>query len=133
MLGLAQELKKSFTLLFEDQDAPGENPFVHWVLFNIPAQNPNHTGKIDLSQGIPNTPAYGMRHGMNSFEIKGYKGPCPPKTGKHAGVHRYNFWLFALDKKLDLLQGATRDQVRTAMEGHILGRAAHLVGIYTRK
>ena len=40
------------------------------------------------------------------------------------------FTLYALDMVLELDEGATRDQVLEAMEGHILAQA-ELVGVFT--
>ena len=65
---------------------------------------------------------------QNSFGESGYGGPCPPK-GK---PHHYHFILFALDKKLGLEPGATRDQVMDAIRGHELARG-ELIGTYARK
>jgi phosphatidylethanolamine-binding protein (PEBP) family uncharacterized protein len=58
----------------------------------------------------------------------GYGGPCPPP----GPAHHYHFRLFALDAKLGLEPGATRDHVVAAMRGHELGRA-ETVGLYKRQ
>ena len=63
---------------------------------------------------------------MNSWGRSDYGGPCPP-----SGTHRYFFRLYALDTPLGLSPGATADQLRKAMEGHILG-LAELMGTYRR-
>jgi Raf kinase inhibitor-like YbhB/YbcL family protein len=63
----------------------------------------------------------------NSFERIGYGGPCPP-PGK---AHRYFFKLYALDKKLDLNSGATKQDLERTMQGHILVQAK-LMGRYHR-
>jgi hypothetical protein len=39
--------------------------------------------------------------------------------------------VYALDIALDLAEGATKDQVLGALEGHVLGRAS-LTGLYGR-
>ena len=41
---------KSFALMCDDPDAPGSKPWVHWILFNIPAE----TRALDESVGIKN-------------------------------------------------------------------------------
>jgi Raf kinase inhibitor-like YbhB/YbcL family protein len=61
----------------------------------------------------------GARQGRNDFKRIGYGGPCPP-PGK---PHRYFFRLYALDRKLELKPGATKDEVQAAMKGHILAEA----------
>ena len=69
----------------------------------------------------------GSVQGNNSWGKIGYNGPCPP-PGK---PHRYFFKLYALDVMLDLEQGATKEQVLKAMEGHIIGQAK-LMGLFRR-
>jgi hypothetical protein len=113
---------QSLALIFDDVDAP-VGTWVHWVLFNIPAQ------ARSLPEVVPAEPAVaGLgEHGSNSWGNLGYGGPCPPK----GGPHRYTFRLYALDTTLDLEAGASRADLDRAMEGHILG-AGQLVGRYGR-
>lgn len=112
----------SWALICEDPDAP-RGLWVHWVLFNLP-------GKAQqLAGGIPQqaTLEGGALQGVNDFGKLGYGGPAPP-PGK---PHRYFFKLYALDRQLDLPSGATRSQLLSAMQGHILAEA-HLMGTYGR-
>ncbi len=113
---------KSIALIMDDPDAP-RGTFVHWVLFNIPANTQQ------LPKGIPGnkTLSDGSRHGMTDGGKAGYVGPCPP-SGK---PHRYYFRIYALDKKLDLPPGASRKQLDDAMKGHILAKG-ELMGRYGR-
>ena len=103
---------RSLVLIMDDPDAPGRT-WVHWVLFNLP---PDTTS---ISEAIPAQPTLsnGAVHGANSWGKKkiGYGGPCPP-----SGTHRYYFKIYALDTKLDLKPGATKDQVEKAMKGHVI-------------
>ena len=48
------------------------------------------------------------------------------------GTHHYHFKLYALDTKLDLEPGATKDELLTAIKGHVLGEAK-LIGTYERR
>jgi Raf kinase inhibitor-like YbhB/YbcL family protein len=74
-------------------------------------------------------PALGGAHqGRNGFGTMGYRGPCPPR----GPAHHYHFQLVALNARLGLGAGATRDQVVAAMQGHELARA-ELVGVYARR
>ncbi len=57
----------------------------------------------------------------------GYMGPCPP-----SGTHRYSFKVYALDEKLNLPAGETKDRLLEAIEGHILGQG-RLMGRYKRQ
>jgi Raf kinase inhibitor-like YbhB/YbcL family protein len=113
---------QSFALIADDPDAP-VGTWVHWVLYNLPAE----TGL--LPEAIPPDAdlSDGSQHGKNSWRRLGYGGPCPP-----SGTHRYFFKLYALDTVLDLAAGASKKQVLQAMEGHILAQT-ELMGIYTRK
>jgi len=65
--------------------------------------------------------------GKNSWGRIGYGGPCPP-----GGTHRYFFKIYALDKMLNLKPGATKEELLTAMKGHILAQA-QFYGKYSRK
>ncbi len=75
------------------------------------------------------SPATGLfqRQGCNDFRRIGYGGPCPP-PGK---PHRYFFKLYALDAKVNLKAGATKQELERALEGHILAQA-ELMGRYGR-
>jgi len=112
---------EALALICDDPDAP-VGTWVHWVIFNIP---PDTTG---LSENIPPERVLesGTRQGRNDFGNIGYGGPCPPR-----GTHRYYFKLYALDKKVDLEPGATKDELLKAMEGHILAEG-RLMGRYKR-
>ncbi|MFD0986208.1 YbhB/YbcL family Raf kinase inhibitor-like protein [Methyloligella solikamskensis] len=107
---------KSYALLVEDPDAPMDKPFVHWVLFNLPAD------VTSLEEGLPGAAALeqpdGARQGNNGMGSTGYFGPKPPDEKPH----RYYFQLFALDKTLDLGPGADREALMEAIEGHILAQ-----------
>ena len=115
-------MTQSFALIVIDPDAPS-GEFVHWVAYNLPAE------KRDLAEGLPKQEQLpdGTRQGINDFGKAGYGGPCPP--GKSA--HRYVFELYALDTKLNLPGGATREQVEKALKGHVLARG-ELTGRYQR-
>jgi Raf kinase inhibitor-like YbhB/YbcL family protein len=113
---------QSLALIADDPDAPA-GTFVHWVAYDLPS------ALRQLTEGVPKqgTISGGGAQGINDFGRTGYGGPCPP-PGK---PHRYFFKLYALDKKLDLKSGATKQQVESAMQGHILAKA-ELMGTYQR-
>lgn len=113
---------KSFVLIADDPDAP-RGTFVHWVLFNLPADTKQLPAHVPTHEKLPN----GAVQGRNSGGGIGYTPPCPP-----SGTHRYFFKVYALDKKLDLPSGATKADVSMAMEGHVLGEG-QLMGTYRRK
>lgn len=105
---------RSFALIADDPDAP-VGAWVHWVVFNIPAD------EREMPEGAPPKEVFpkGGRQGLNDFNRIGYGGPCPP-PGK---PHRYFFKLYALDITLDLKPRATKAQVLEASKGHIVGEA----------
>jgi hypothetical protein len=111
----------SFALVVEDTDVPRhireDGMWYHWLVWNIPPE----TTKIE--EGIPPAGVFGI----NSGRTLGYTPPCPPN-----GTHRYYFKLFALSQMLDLPEGATKQELLSAMEGKILGQA-ELMGTYCRQ
>lgn len=113
---------QSLALIADDPDAP-VGTWTHWVLFDLPAARrdlPQNVAKIDE---LPS----GGRQGRNDFRKIGYGGPCPPP----GNPHRYFFKLYALDTKLNLQPGASKQEVENAMKGHTLGKA-ELMGKYRR-
>ncbi len=113
---------KSVALISDDPDAP-MGTWVHWVLFNWPADSKEITEDVPPDKALPN----GAKQGITDFRRIGYGGPCPP-----GGTHRYFFKIYALDKMLDLDAGADKPALLKAMEGHILGQG-QLMGRYKRK
>ena len=112
---------KTISLISDDPDAP-MGTWVHWVLFNLPAETK------EVTENMPNDKmlANGAMQGINSSREIGYGGPCPP-----SGTHRYYFKIYALDKALDLESGITKKDLLSAMEGHILAQG-QLMGRYKR-
>lgn len=104
---------QSLALVMDDPDAP-MGTWVHWVVFDIPVTNHIDENSIPGKQGI------------NDFRRRNYGGPCPP-----SGTHRYFFKIYALDKKLDLSEGVSKQDLEKAMQGHILDKA-ELIGLYKR-
>lgn len=117
---------KSLALVVDDPDAPDpaapKMTWVHWVLYNIPAD------AVQLDQGVlPGGLPPGTREGINDWKRSGYGGPCPP-----IGRHRYFHKLYALDVVLPDLGQPTKARLEQAMQGHIIGQT-ELVGRYSRK
>ena len=113
---------KSIALICDDPDAP-MGTWVHWVIFNLP------TDTRELAENISKKPVLenGAKQGVSDFKRPGYGGPCPP-PGK---PHRYFFKLYAVDRMLDLKEGATKKDLEKAMQGHILAQG-ELMGTYKR-
>lgn len=113
---------KSLVLIVDDPDAPA-GTWVHWVLFNIPAE------ARGLAEGVPsrNILEDGSRQGLNDFRKIGYNGPCPPP----GSAHRYFFKLYALDAPLELEAGVGKLQVEQAAKRHVLAES-RIIGRYRR-
>ena len=114
---------KSFALIADDPDAPSKT-WVHWVIWNIPAD------ARELPEGTPTDAALpnGAKQGKNDSGGVGYSGPAPP-AGK---PHRYYFKLYALDATLDLKEGtATKQDLEKAMKSHVVGQG-QLMGTFQK-
>jgi Raf kinase inhibitor-like YbhB/YbcL family protein len=108
-------------IIVDDPDAPS-GTFVHWVLYNLPAEN---VGLVENVPASENLKAGGFQ-GKNDFGKFAYGGPCPP-----SGTHRYFFKIYALDGELPLKAGATKAELIKAMEGHLVLQG-QLMGTYSR-
>ena len=127
---------QSLALMAEDVDHHTGN-WVHWVLYNIPADVTELPEAISTStEMLPD----GTTQGTNDHKNIGYNGPCPPPniqvwSSYHMKPidppHRYYFRLYALDAELGLAAGATKAELFDAMEGHILAQA-NTMGKYQR-
>jgi hypothetical protein len=111
----------SIALICDDPDAPG-GTWIHWVIFNLPPETSNLPEMVMQREELEN----GALQGSNSWGNIGYGGPCPP-----SGTHRYYFKIYALDTKLNLPSGSTKEDLLKAMEGHVLGEG-QIMGTYTR-
>jgi len=110
------EKAKSLVLIADDPDAP-VGLWIHWLIWNI---DPKTTSIEENS--VPD----GAQEGTTSFGKTGYGGPCPPDK-----EHRYFFKLYALDTTLSLDSNETKEELESAMEGHIIDQT-ELVGLYDR-
>jgi Raf kinase inhibitor-like YbhB/YbcL family protein len=120
---------RELALICDDPDAPQPEPWMHWVIYKIPA------GVTALREGIPREPQLtdprGALQGKNSWpkgETIGYRGPMPPPGH---GVHHYHFRVYALDVELAVKAGLDKKALLKAMEGHILAEG-RLTGTYQR-
>jgi Raf kinase inhibitor-like YbhB/YbcL family protein len=125
----APKVTVSFVLLVHDLDPhpnKSKDDVLHWLVWDIPGD------QTSLPENIkPDTPEVlgGARQGINQRSKVGWAGPCPPVG---APPHHYTFELFALDTKLSLPDSATRQDVATAIDGHVIGHGL-LIGRFNRK
>lgn len=117
---------KELALIMDDPDAPRPQPWVHWVIYKIPAGVTNMPENIPTEKRLENP--RGAVQGLNTWEKIGYGGPAPPKGH---GIHHYHFKLYALDSPLDLDAGETKESLLQAMQGHILAQS-EWIGTYQR-
>ena len=116
----------------EDPDVGNPPPFVHWVVYNIPASAHGLPEALPIDPAAP-MPAglTGARQGLSGFRRTIYRGPAPP-PGK---PHTYHFVVYALDAPIAQKPQSppmTRAELLDAAQGHIIGRG-ELVATYERK
>ena len=104
-------------------------PFVHWVVYNIPASASGLPGGMASDAEVSEPGLEGAINGNNGLRRPGYFGPRPPANGQ---LHAYHFRVYALDSELDLEPGLDKDALLAAMDGHILATGM-LMGHYERK
>jgi Raf kinase inhibitor-like YbhB/YbcL family protein len=117
---------RELAMIHEDPTAP--TPFVHWVVYKIPATAKGLPENIPADGPMPSDLA-GAVQGTSGFRRVGYRGPAPPKPGR---VHEYHFIVYALSEPLDVQAGLTKAQLLEAMKGKIVGQG-EIVGTYERK
>jgi len=108
---------QSLAVVVHDPDAPLVDGFTHWVLYGIPSE------VTSLAEGTTDFVA-----GKNSFGNERYNGPAPPRGH---GLHRYYFWVYALDSLFDLAPGLDRRSLFGHIEDHVIEQA-RLVGVFQR-
>ena len=117
-IGSVPSDSKSLVLVMDDPDAMGAvgKVWVHWLMWNI---EPSITEILEDS-----TPS-GSVEGKTDFGEINYGGPAPPDKR-----HTYVFKLYALNSKLDLPKGSTKEQLEQEIKDKILEDAT-LTGTYT--
>lgn len=117
---------RELAIICEDPDAPRPEPYIHWLLYHIPADAGG------LPEGIPQNPQPqtlpNLAQGENSANDLGYDGPAPPPGH---GTHHYHFRVFALDRAVAAEPKLDNKALLATMAGHILDDG-ELVGTYER-
>ena len=109
---------RELALIFEmTTTRTNEPPFAQWVIYNIPPEWDELPEGITHQRQPEKAPV--TRQGTNSLENVGYDGP----QGVISRSVNLRFRLFALDVPLDLPEGASRDDLLRAMEGHVIDQA----------
>lgn len=109
----------TLAIVVNDPDAP-VGVWDHWVEYDIP-----NVEEVDQTweEGVPRlgTP------GINSWNLPGYGGPCPPE----GQTHRYFFAVYAIEAELLIPEGVDSAALMQAIQGHVLAEA-RLMGTYSR-
>lgn len=128
--GLSPELEwstppagtQSLALVVTDRDSPLGYNFVHWVIYNIPADKRELGAAVPAARTLPDS----ANQGSNDDGKFGYHPPCPPGHS----THRYDFVLYAVNEKVNLA-AATKKELLATIDGHVLGKG-ELVAMYHR-
>jgi len=115
-------------LICDDPVVGMSQPFVHWVVYNIPASASGLPAGMsaDPSPVLPGLG--GLTNGLSGVGRPGYFGPRPPFDSL---AHEYHFRVYALDADLDLPEGLNKVALLEAMEGHVLATGV-LMGYFQR-
>ncbi|UQS84055.1 YbhB/YbcL family Raf kinase inhibitor-like protein [Bombilactobacillus thymidiniphilus] len=115
---LAQSL--ALTLVDPDSIPVCGFEWIHWTAANIP------TDIQQIPEDASQHPTFNFLQGKNSTAgsligqtnpkiNQHFNGPTPPQ-----GLHLYELRIFALDKKLNLTDGFWLNELKHAMNGHII-------------
>lgn len=109
---------RSLVIVVDDPDAP-LGTWDHWVEFDVVVD----PGGYDIPR---NAGQVGVQ-GLNSWNLPGYMGPCPPKGEEH----EYRFTVHALSTILDLPPGVESEPVYTRMRESVV-ESVQMTGVYGR-
>ena len=120
---------KELAVVCADFGAGAPPPWVHWVVYNIPATATGLPAELPIDPAASMPPAIkGATQGLNGWRRPIYRGPAPPVGTTHV----YYFTVYALDADVDLKPNLTRAELLEAIDGHIIGRG-ELVPTYERR
>lgn len=121
---------EELALVMTDPFAPTPEPFVHWVVYGIPANASELPEDMEDTPRIMEPPDLdGAMNGLNGTGAPGYFGPRPPEN--NGILHAYEIRVYALGTALDLETGLDQDGLLMAIEDHVIGTGM-LMGHYER-
>jgi Raf kinase inhibitor-like YbhB/YbcL family protein len=115
----------TLALVVDDPDAPPE-VFVHWALWDLPADTARVPEGINQSRRVPDLGD--AKQGTNGFGELGYRGPRPPEEDD---AHTYRFTLYAVDGTPNVQAGANYGALARGLDGIVLS-SARLTATYDR-
>jgi Raf kinase inhibitor-like YbhB/YbcL family protein len=119
---------RQLAVVCEDFGAGNPPPWVHWIVYNIPATASGLPEGLPIYPGAEMPPELaGAVQGANGWGLPLWRGPAPP-VGR---MHHYNFVVYALDSELDLPPGLNRAELLQRIDGHVLG-VGQLIPYYLR-
>jgi Raf kinase inhibitor-like YbhB/YbcL family protein len=121
---------KELAVVCEDPGVGNPPPFVHWLVYHIPAAASGLPAALPIDGSSLPQSINGAVQGLSGFRRAIYRGPAPP-PGK---VHDYHFVVYALDAAIETKSGEpplTRAQLLDAMHGHVIGKG-ELIATYDR-
>jgi len=117
---------KSLAVTCYDPDAPTTVGFVHWVLFDLPAD----LRSLPAGAGAAGKAPKGAVLGFTDYGESAYGGMAPPPGDP---PHRYQFSVYALDvPKLESGPTTTYAKFRFLIRGHVLAQGM-LTGLFGRQ
>lgn len=99
---------KSLAIAVYSPDAP-EGRWVHWVVYNIPFNK-----DVIEENVVPGTQLF------NDFGKFIYAGPCPVNEK----LYHYEFKAYALNAKLDIIEGGILKDLERSIRGHVLAESS---------
>ena len=118
---------RSYVVLVEDADGDGPQPLLHWLAYDIPADQLQLSGKTRNATRVKE-PEPGFSQGPNDHGGVGWTGPHPPVGD---APHHYRFQVFALDRMTGKRPGSDRATILSAMRGHVIARG-EMIGLYAQ-
>lgn len=116
----------AFAVMAYDPDAPTGSGWWHWQIVNIPG----NVNSLVANAGDASTllAPKGSLQMINDYGIEGFGGACPPKGH---GIHRYQFTVHALSKKLELPENASGALTGYMVKAHSLASST-IEALYKR-
>ncbi|MGH6985287.1 MAG: YbhB/YbcL family Raf kinase inhibitor-like protein [Caulobacteraceae bacterium] len=118
------KVAKDYAVIVEDPDSHGATPFVHWLIWNIPASRRSLPPGLADAQRLGDPK--GAIQGANGRGRPGWTGPSPPAGDP---PHHYHFEVFALRAPLAIPADSPVASVAAALKGDVLA-ASQCVGIF---
>jgi Raf kinase inhibitor-like YbhB/YbcL family protein len=113
----------------DDEVVPLQSPFLHWVVYNMPATARGLPEGVPWAEVMTEPPnVAGAFQAYTAFSYPGYRGP-QPLPGQ---LHHYRFTVYAIDTDLQWKPSLFANAVLTAIKGHVIGQGEIAV-TYTRE